>query len=474
MAMAKLAVAGRGSKRIPLGLWLGPNPSATDARVPMNFAFLPDLLALLILIVILVLLRKRHPQERADLWLLGLFFTLVEAAAHTFYAPNGPPQKILHVIVMDCYLLTGMIFVWASGVNPVSKSARLLYLGLNALPLLALCTVYGLHLYTGIAFFPCMAAGMVVGVSTSLYLRRSLTVAVLHVCAWMAMGYLIHLSDYRAAVYWSLCCVYATAALNFQRRLPAGSTGRLAIVTGFTIWSLCLLLHPWIVQYRAYADIASHIWNMQKSLISIGMILVMLEEQISSNEWLALHDELTGLPNRRLLADRLTMAIDRADRTGSRLALIILDLNGFKKINDTMGHQIGDQVLLEVSMNLRRGVRASDTLARLGGDEFVIVAADVEPEQGLGHLLESVRGALEQPLMMEGKPMVVSASVGMAVYPQDAQDSIRLLRVADQRMYASKHRPGAQSAKGVGGLTTAVVDSQMAAVASGRGRVSVL
>jgi diguanylate cyclase len=440
----------------------------------MNFAFLPDLLALLILIVILVLLRKRHPQERADLWLLGLFFTLVEAAAHTFYAPNGPPQKILHVIVMDCYLLTGMIFVWASGVYPVSKSARLLYLGLNALPLLALCTVYGLHLYTGMAFFPCMAAGMVVGVSTSLYLRQSLTLAALHVCGWMAMGYLIHISDYRAAVYWSLCCVYATAALNFQRRLPAGSTGRLAIVTGFTIWSLCLLLHPWIVQYRAYADITSHIWNMQKSLISIGMILVMLEEQISSNEWLALHDELTGLPNRRLLADRLTMAIDRADRTGSRLALIILDLNGFKKINDTMGHQVGDQVLLEVSMNLRRGVRASDTLARLGGDEFVIVAADVEPEQGLGQLMESVRRSLEQPLMLEGKPMVVSASMGMAVYPHDAQDSIRLLRVADQRMYASKHRPGAQSSKGMGGLTAAVADSQMAAVASGRGRVSAL
>lgn len=451
-----------------------PNPSATMPGSPMNFAFLPDLLALLILIVILMLLRKRHPQERADLWLLGLFFTLVEAAAHTFYASNGPPQKILHVVVMDCYLLTGMIFVWASGVYPVSKTARMLYLSLNTLPLLALCTVYGLHLNQGIVFFPCMAAGMVIGVSSSLYLRRSWIAAVLHVCGWMAMGYLIHISDYRAAVYWSLCCVYATAALNFQRRLPAGSTGRLAIVTGFTIWALCLLLHPWIVQYRAYADIASHIWNMQKSLISIGMILVMLEEQISSNEWLALHDELTGLPNRRLFADRLTMAIDRADRTRNRLALIVLDLNSFKKINDTLGHQAGDEVLLEVSKNLRRGVRASDTLARLGGDEFVIVAADVEPEQGLDQLMETVRRVLERPLVVEGKQMVVSASVGMAVYPHDAQDAIRLLRVADQRMYASKQRPGAQSAKGVGGLTAAVVDSQMAAVASGRGRVSAL
>jgi diguanylate cyclase len=434
----------------------------------MNFAFLPDLLALMILIFILVLLRRRHPQERADLWLLGLFFTLVEAVAHTFYAQNGPPQKILHMIVMDCYLLTGMIFVWAAGVHPASKASRLLYLSLNGLPLLALCTVYGLHLNRGIVFFVCMAAGLVIGVSTSLYLRHSWISAVLHVCGWMAMGYLIHISDYRAAVYWSLACVYATAAVNFQRRLPSASTGRLAIVTGFTIWSLCLLLHPWIVQYRAYADITSHIWNMQKSLISIGMILVMLEEQVSSNEWLALHDELTGLPNRRLFADRLSTAIERANRTRSRLALIILDLNGFKKINDTLGHQAGDQVLREVSLNLRKSVRASDTLARLGGDEFVIVASDVEQGQALDHFMEAVQRGLDRSVQVEGRPMVMTASIGMAVYPEDAQDSIRLVRVADQRMYASKQRPAVQSAKSVPGLKTAVVDSQMAAIATGQ------
>src|SRR5580693_6081345 len=119
--------------------------------------------------------------------------------------------------------------------------------------------------------------------------------------------------------------------MNFQRRLARNSTGKLAIVTGFAIWALCLLLHPWIVQYREYADIASHVWNMQKSLISIGMILVMLEEQVSSNEWLALHDELTGLPNRRSFEDRLSLALDRSRRTNSSVALVMLDLNGFKK-----------------------------------------------------------------------------------------------------------------------------------------------
>jgi diguanylate cyclase (GGDEF)-like protein len=218
------------------------------------------------------------------------------------------------------------------------------------------------------------------------------------------------------------------------------------------------------VQYRAYADIASHIWNMQKSLISIGMILVMLEEQVSSNEWLALHDELTGLPNRRLFADRLTTAIERADRVRGRLALLILDLNGFKAINDTMGHQAGDQVLREVSAHLRKSVRASDTLARLGGDEFIIVATDLGVDQSLDHFMESVRGALERPVFIEGRSMTVSASLGIAIYPDDADDSIKLLRVADQRMYALKQRPELHP-RTVSSIKAAVGDSKTIAIA---------
>ena len=430
----------------------------------MNFSFLPDLMALAILIVILLLLRRRHPQGRADVWLLGLFFTLVEAVAHTFYPQNGLPPRGLHVIVMDCYLAAGVVFVWASGGYPFSRNSELMYLTLNTLPLVAITTLYGLHIYSAVAFFASIAAGLVIGVSSSLYLRHNWKFAALHVCGWLTMGYLIHRGEYRNAVYWALCCVYTIAAVNFQRRLAHHSTGKLAIVTGFVIWALCLLLHPWIVQYRAYADIASHIWNMQKSLISIGMILVMLEEQVSSNEWLALHDELTGLPNRRLFADRLTTAIDRADRAQSRLALLILDMNGFKNINDTMGHQAGDQVLREIASHLRRSVRASDTLARLGGDEFIIVATDLDVGQSLDHFMESVRGALDHPILVDGHSMIVSASMGMAIYPDDADDSIKLLRIADQRMYSLKRRPEFSPK----GAKPAVVDSSTIAIVGGQ------
>jgi predicted signal transduction protein with EAL and GGDEF domain len=163
------------------------------------------------------------------------------------------------------------------------------------------------------------------------------------------MAVLVSRGKYREAVYWSLAVVYAIATVNFYRRLPRRSTGRLAILTGFVIWAFFFFLHPFIVTYRTYADIASHIWNMQKSLISIGMILVMLEEQVSCNNWLAHHDELTGLPNRRSFEDRLAAALDRCRRENTSLALFMLDLDGFKQINDTFGHQAGDQLLRHVA-----------------------------------------------------------------------------------------------------------------------------
>ncbi len=406
----------------------------------MNYAFLPDLSALTILIVVLLVLHRRHPQKESDPWLLGLFITLVEAAAHTFYPPTGPPSSFLHVIVVDCYLLAGLSFTLASGNKEHEPNARLLYVGLNGLPLLVLNTLYGVHYRSPDPYFVAVALGLVIGAVSSVYLRKSWLRAGLLGVGWLAVAVVVRSGNYREAVYWSLCGVYSIAAFNFWRRLPAKSTGRLAVVTGFTIWSICFLVHPWVVHYLAYADIASHVWNMQKSLIAIGMILLMLEEQVSSNEWLALHDELTGLPNRRAFEDRLGCALDRSRRRSSRLAVLMLDLNDFKKINDSMGHLAGDQVLRGLANNLRSHVLSVDTLARLGGDEFTMIASDLTEKVELELLLEEVRQAVERPLMIDGQAMVVTASLGMAVYPDDAKDAERLVWVADQRMYLLKPR----------------------------------
>jgi diguanylate cyclase (GGDEF)-like protein len=278
-------------------------------------------------------------------------------------------------------------------------------------------------------------------VVSSLVLRKSWRYALFHVVAWSAIGALVMRGEFRPAVYWSLAVLYSIAAVNFFRRLEGRSAGRLAVVLGFSIWALCFALHPWIVERTAYADIASHIWNMQKSLISIGMILVMLEEQVSNNEWLALHDELTGLPNRRLFAARLTNALQYTDSRKSSLALVVLDLNDFKKINDTLGHPAGDQVLREVAAALRKNIRATDTVARLGGDEFIIAATDMPNESAVERFTDALRAAIERPMLVGDHPILVGASFGFAMYPGDAKDATKLLRLADQRMYGLKRRP---------------------------------
>jgi diguanylate cyclase (GGDEF)-like protein len=407
----------------------------------MNLAFLPDLFALAILVVILVLVRRRHRDARADAWLLGLSFTLIESLAHTYYAPEGIPDRILHVIVLDCYLLAGLVFIWAAGDQGLNQRMRLFYLALNGLSLLSLTSIYGWNLRYASVYVPAVVIGAIVGVASSLFLRRDWRYALMYLLGWGAIGVLVSQGNFRAAVYWSLGCVYAIAALHFQRRLPPKSTGRLAIVTGFSIWALFFFTHPWVMDhYASHADIASHVWNMQKSLISIGMILVMLEEQVSNNEWLALHDELTGLPNRRLFAAKLTQALEYTNRKNGSLALVVLDVNDFKKINDTLGHVAGDQVLREMANTLRKSIRASDTVARLGGDEFIIVATDMTGEGAVERFTDSLRSAIERPIMINDQAMVVGASFGFAIYPRDAKDATKLLRLADQRMYQLKRR----------------------------------
>jgi diguanylate cyclase (GGDEF)-like protein len=408
----------------------------------MNYAFLPDFFALAILIFILGIVRRRHSDPRADAWLIGLFFTLVEAGAHTLYARQGIPPRVLHIIVLDCYLMAGLVFNWAASDQDLPWRGRLLSISLNGLTLLSITSIYGLNIRVPSIYIPFIISGMVVGVANSLLIRQDWRFAMAHIAGWTAMGVLVSEGRIREAVYWSLACVYMIAALNFQKRLQRRSAGRLAIVTGFSIWALNFLLHPWIIStYPQYADIASHVWNMQKSLISIGMILVMLEEQVSNNEWLALHDELTGLPNRRLFAARLTNAIDYAERRNTNLAVVVVDVNDFKTINDSMGHLAGDQVLREVSASLRKNIRASDTVARLGGDEFIIVATDMSSESAVERFVKSLHNAIERPIMVNDQAMVVSASLGFSIYPRDAKDATKLLRVADQRMYALKRRP---------------------------------
>ena len=149
-------------------------------------------------------------------------------------------------------------------------------------------------------------------------------------------------------------------------------------------------------------------------------------------------DTLTHLPNRVLLADRVQQAISHAVRRGKSVAVAFLDLDGFKEVNDRHGHATGDQLLVAVAQRLKSVLREGDTLARIGGDEFVAVMTDIADEHDCEPLLRRLLNVASQPVLVEGHPLQVSASIGVTIYPQDGASPEQLLRHADQAMYVAK------------------------------------
>jgi len=155
-------------------------------------------------------------------------------------------------------------------------------------------------------------------------------------------------------------------------------------------------------------------------------------------ERIAHYDVLTGLPNRVLLADRLQQAMIRNQRHGQFLAVVFLDLDGFKAVNDSHGHAVGDQLLVIVGNRMKTALREGDTLARIGGDEFVAVLVDLEQPQDYELVLARLLQAASDPVLVNDSVLHVSASIGVTVYPQDGADADQLMRHADQAMYQAK------------------------------------
>jgi diguanylate cyclase (GGDEF)-like protein len=154
----------------------------------------------------------------------------------------------------------------------------------------------------------------------------------------------------------------------------------------------------------------------------------------------AYHDTLTGLPNRGLLHDRLDVAVKQAQRRASRIGVLFIDLDDFKAVNDSYGHDAGDRLLVELATRIRDGVRAGDTVARLGGDEFVVLLDGVTGAEDAARVAAKVLEAVRVPFRRDGRDVLVTASVGVSMYPADGTSAEELLRSADAAMYREKGR----------------------------------
>jgi diguanylate cyclase (GGDEF)-like protein/PAS domain S-box-containing protein len=173
-------------------------------------------------------------------------------------------------------------------------------------------------------------------------------------------------------------------------------------------------------------------------VIGVSQDVTERKRQEEEARFLAYHDTLTGLPNRRLLDDRLSQAVFLAQRRDARVAVMVVDLDRFKQVNDALGHRAGDAVLREAAHRIAGCVRKADTLARHGGDEFVVVIPDLHQDGDCQVVAEKILRALEPPFHVDGRDFTIGASIGVSLYPADAGDGEGVLRNADAAMYRAK------------------------------------
>lgn len=236
-----------------------------------------------------------------------------------------------------------------------------------------------------------------------------------------------------------LFTVYFGCCLHFWWMYWRATAGAFITIAGFFAWAFVFVAAPLHEAFLSQLPLENEIWNLPKYVVAVGMILLLLEDQIEHNRHLALHDVLTGLPNRRLFQDRLTIALERARRTESQAALLVIDLDRFKKVNDTFGHHVGDLLLQRVGTLFAGRVRRSDTVARTGGDEFSVVLEEPTSRSEAVHVGESLMQLLRDPIDLGEHTVSIGASVGVAIFPQDANTSEALCIAADLKMYDYKH-----------------------------------
>lgn len=421
----------------------------------MNFNFygLPEFISYSILLGISLVLIRQKQEIRLRFWLSGWLLVLLHAGIFMLLPPSFP----FDVLARGTLALAGQVFILAAyyqGPATIVRSRLIWRVGLSGalnLVFAVASTAYAELQPTGhqIAPFYVLTA---LGAASTLWLvaadsagarrwhpRFSVALVVL---VYALQAWALHAYGLTMASQWLMCWTYLAVAYFFLRQTLKLTMGVVFIALSFVLWGLVFPVYSLLAMLAPTisAHIEAEVWNLPKFLAAASMILVLLEERVVYATHLAAHDELTGLPNRRLYADRFAQAVARAARDGSGFGFLVIDLNRFKLVNDTLGHQAGDDVLKGVSERFRGVLRGIDTLARTGGDEFTVILDGISNLHDAEAVGEALRKSLNAPILLAEGPYHASASIGVAVYPSDGLTQIQLLAVADERMYAGKEQ----------------------------------
>jgi len=426
----------------------------------MNFNFygLPEFVSYSILLGISFVLIRQKRETRLQYWLAGWLLILLHACLFMLLPQNFP----FDLLARGTLTLAGQVFILAAyyqGPAMINRFQLTWRVGLSG-------TLNLIFAVASTAYAELRPADYRIGpfyVLTALCAASTLWLAAadngeprwhprlsiaLIVLVYALQIWFLHADGLAMASQWLMCWTYLAVAYFFLRQTQKLTMGVVFIALSFILWGLVFPVYSLFMLYAPAisAHIESEVWNLPKFLAAASMILVLLEERVVSATHLATHDELTGLPNRRLYGDRFDQALARATRDGSGFGFLVIDLNRFKLVNDTLGHQAGDDVLKAVSDRFRAVLRDTDTLARTGGDEFTAILDSIRSLADAQAVGDALCKSLEAPIMLAGGPYRASASVGASIYPDDGLTQMHLHAVADERMYVGKEQQRIESA----------------------------
>lgn len=409
-----------------------------------DFSPLPDLLALTILVFVFWSILRRRAGAKLQAWLLGWIFVLLHFAARLLGGRPGDLQTFAYALSSVTLVSAGAAFIYAAGgtqhslrfrwIAGTGLSAALLYILFLYLNITS--TLY----YYGAVAILCATVAAVLFHDPDRPTNERNMYALWVLLLALALAVLVHRGWQDYGLDCILFVVYLMAGMQYWRKFPHRTTGSTTAVVGLVVWAFVFPISALLAIYQPNLHIQDSVWNIPKYIVAIGILLTLLEEQIDHTNHLALHDPLTGLPNRRLLDDRLTKAIERAERNEARVAVLLIDMDNFKQINDTFGHAVGDEVLRIVATRLQMRIRKADTIARAGGDEFMVVVSDLLQPHGAEILAAKLMADLNEPIVMGATQLPAGASIGLAIYPDDAQTPEALCAKADASMYAKKRQ----------------------------------
>ena len=410
-----------------------------------NWSEIPYLAAIALLTVAFASVSRRNPTRVSGIWLTGWIMITLHFAALLFLYLPGLGGQLAAFVGLSALIWAGLLFMWSSVPYRKEISSRWMFAGVGATNTFYIALIT-LRLNADRALIPAATLVGALPLVVALLAARKLNSPLrwVLVALYAVLASFLLLTQFKSgdggnlALNGVLFTVYFGCCIHFWYAYRRATAGSFITVAGFLAWASVFAVAPWLLASFPNLHIESEVWNLPKYVVAVGMILLLLEEQIEHNRHLALHDHLTGLPNRRLYQDRLAIALERARRSQSQAALLVVDLDRFKQVNDTMGHHVGDLALQQVATMFSARVRRSDTVARTGGDEFSIILEEPTSRDDAIKVGNVLKLMLNEPMQLAGKEVKIGASIGIAIFPDDASEMEELCIAADLRMYDVK------------------------------------